>query len=148
MYLLVNLAIFFVVFLLTGTLGMCEPLRKIQGTDYPLVWLVFLVVLLVVTYLILSKIAGRHREKMNAFIQELTITHTEIPHLIKPIYPIVNNGYYLLRLYLQGIVRYSSVQDQDEDGNVMHKSHLVLNEGRLERIKAQGGLVFTIKRLF
>ncbi len=139
MNLLVYLAIFFVVFLLTGTLGMCEPLRKIQGTAYPFLWLLFLAVLLVVTYLVLAKRGERHRERLNTFIQELTITHTEIPHLIKPIYPMVNNGYYLLRLYLQGIIRFSSVQEMDEDGSVMHKSQLTLDEARLETIKAQGG---------
>lgn len=125
--------------LVTGQLAMCEPLRKIQGSSFPMVWLFFLLVLLGITILVMAKVAAKRRDALKEKINNFIITHTEIPHLLKFKFNCVNSGYYLLRLYLQGIVRFSCKREKNAEGVVVDTSCLTLDEARLDAIKAQGG---------
>lgn len=136
---LVNAGVFALLMLITGNIAVCEPLRKIKGTVFPFVWFVMLFVILVITYFILKRCADRHRGELKEKIMQMTITHTEIPHLLNFEFSIVNTGYYLLRLYLQGIVKFACKSAQNIDGETVAYSCLEINEPRLETIKAQGG---------
>ena len=134
-----NVCAFFITFGVTGWLAACELLRKIPGTSYIFVWFVFLLTVLGIAFLCLCKVAERRTDALVERIGQMTITHTEIPHLIKPAYAFINSGYYLLRLYLQGIVRYSHKVEKDAEGEEKVISVLNMDESRLSAIKEQGG---------
>ena len=127
--------------LLTVLMGQCEPLRRIKGTHFLFIWPLTAAAVVFIAVLALKQYERRQSERMQSWLQQYTITHTEIPHLLcarSLVSPIHFSGYYLLRLYLRGIVT-CKVVTEELNGQTLRTSHLYIDEQQLERVRLQGG---------
>jgi len=145
-----SLVVFIVVYILTAIFGQSEPLRRIPGSGFILVLLFFTAFFLLAAMIILTGVVEVQSKRLARRICDNTITHTEMPHLLKLENPrkdkylkdqkdVWINGYYLLRLYLRGIVRYEYVQPEQPDGEEAGVVRLRIDEQKLENAKSQGG---------
>ena len=131
---LASAAVFVAALMGTKEIMVCEALRVIPGKWFPWIWLAAAAAALIITLMLLDFVTKRWNRGVLDRLREMTITHTELPHL-QQYDMLVLNGYYLLRLYLQGIVKYQEVNV--ERGK--KKNWIALDEERLEAVKAQGG---------
>ena len=129
---LASLAVFAGVLLGTKEVMICEALRVIPGKWFPWIWLGFVAVALLITFLVLKLVVKIKEAGKLRSIHEMTITHVDIPHLIQYRSEIVLKSYYLLRLFLQGIVKFRLLTNRQT-------SRITINEERLEEVKKQGG---------
>lgn len=127
--------------LATLLLGQCEPLRRIKGTHFLLLWPLTAAAVMLIAVFMLNRYKRVQSEHMQSWLQQYTITHTEIPHLLcarSLVSPIHFSGYYLLRLYLRGIVT-CKVVTEELNGQTQRTSRLYIDEKQLEKMRLQGG---------
>lgn len=130
----VSAVVFVLMLLLTSCVVLETPLyelvRQIQGEDFPIIWIVLAVCSVLPVYLMLYRYMQRQRDRLTQSIHNTVITHTELQHLVTYNYSMYASGYYLLRLFCQGIVRFSM-----HESNEIRESRVTIDEERLEEIK-------------
>lgn len=146
--------------IISAVISYGEPLRKIQGPAFLVMWPLLTLVAYATVWMILHAIIQKRTEPILDLIDRENITHIDIPHLKKHVNiqndftegqtltsPLKTNilfsGYYLLRLYLLGIVQYSSKvvpqPSQNAEAAEERVSCLSIHEEKLESIRNEGG---------
>ena len=134
-----TIIVFLVTLAATGLLAQVEPLRAIQGEVFIVLWPVCSILLLGLALAILHEIVVQDTKAREQKIDKgITLNHTDMPHIFSAMHksyglkemenviPGTVLYYYLLRLYLRGIVRWDN-------------ANLYIDEARLEAVKAEGG---------
>ena len=115
--------------------GLGEVLRSIPGNRF-LPGVIFAALILCGGMLVF--LSRSHRQQLEEELQKLgkqPITHRDVPHIFGVSRTFQRNGYYLLALYLQGLVRYEAEEKGEGD------YRLILDEEKFRSVAESGDRV-------
>lgn len=120
-------------------LGQNELVRIIPGKLFPWVWLLPMLASVVIIMGVFEAFRRKCCNRMENELGQLKINHTDVPHLLSGFQHMQGKTgvsyavrqYYMLRLYLRGIVRFAWQKEW--------RGCLAVDEECLEKVKADGG---------